>query len=56
MCGIIQDRNVSVLTRLSAEIRLCEKQIVVLVARVNPGPGPVKSERHVPGCPVPVGR
>jgi hypothetical protein len=37
----------SVAVKLAAEIRLCEKHVVDLLARVNPGPGQVKSDRHV---------
>lgn len=36
----------TIVVKLSAEIRLCEKAIHDLVARVNLGSGPVKSERH----------
>lgn len=37
----------AVLVKLSAELRACERAVVDLVARVNPGVGPAKSERHV---------
>ncbi|MDT5101291.1 MAG: hypothetical protein QOC76_5028 [Mycobacterium sp.] len=33
--------------KLAAEIRLCEKHVVDLLARVNPEPGQAKSDRHV---------
>lgn len=37
----------AVAVKLSAELRLLDKAVVDLVARVNPGVGPAKSERHV---------
>jgi hypothetical protein len=37
----------SSLTRLSAEIRQLDRQVVDLVCRVNIGVGPAKSSRHV---------
>ncbi|CDM76133.1 hypothetical protein MMARE11_19860 [Mycobacterium marinum E11] len=36
----------AVLVKLSAELRACERAAVDLVARVNPGIGPAKSDRH----------
>jgi hypothetical protein len=36
----------SVLVKLSAEMRACERAVVDLVARVNPGVRDAKSDRH----------
>jgi hypothetical protein len=36
-----------VLVKLSAELRLCERAVVDLVARINAGVGPAKSARRV---------
>jgi hypothetical protein len=41
------EARVSVAVKIAAEIRLCEKHVADLLARVNPGPGQAKSERHV---------
>lgn len=35
------------LVKISAEIRACDRQVVDLVAKVNPDVGPAPSERHV---------
>lgn len=40
------DTRASVAVKLAAEIRLCEKHVTDLLARVNPGPGQAKSEQH----------
>lgn len=41
------DQNrAAVLCKISAEIRACDKAVSDLVARVNPGVGVAKSERH----------
>jgi acyl-CoA reductase-like NAD-dependent aldehyde dehydrogenase len=37
----------SVAVKIAAELRLCEKHVADLLARVNPGPGQAKSDRHV---------
>lgn len=37
----------TVLVKISAELRMCDRQVVDLVARINPGVGVAKSERHV---------
>jgi hypothetical protein len=36
----------AVLVKISAEMRACERAVVDLVTRVNPGIGPAKSDRH----------
>lgn len=36
----------AVLVKISAEVRACDKAVSDLVAKVNPGVGPAKSERH----------
>lgn len=36
----------TVLVKLSAEMRACERAVIDLVSRVNPGLGPAKSDRH----------
>ena len=41
------DAKPSALTKLSAEIRQLDRQVVDLVSRVNIGVGPAKSSRHV---------
>ena len=41
------ETHASVAVKLAAEIRLLEKHITDLLARVNPGPGQAKSDRHV---------
>jgi hypothetical protein len=38
--------NPAVLVKLSGEIRSLDRQVVDLVARVNPDVGPAKSDRH----------
>jgi len=40
------DAQPAVLVKLSAELRLLDRQVVDLVARVNPGIGAAKSARH----------
>jgi hypothetical protein len=40
------DAKPSVLVKLSAELRMLDKQVVDLIARVNPDVGPAKSDRH----------
>ncbi|MDV3130009.1 hypothetical protein M1247_34255 [Mycobacterium sp. 21AC1] len=40
------DTRASVAVKIAAEIRLCEKHVTDLLARVNPGPGQAKSEQH----------
>jgi hypothetical protein len=40
------DASPTVLVKLSAEMRACERAVIDLVARVNPGIGPAKSDRH----------
>lgn len=37
----------TVLAKLSAELRALDRLVVDLAAKVNPGLGPAKSERHV---------
>ncbi|ODR03620.1 hypothetical protein BHQ15_17835 [Mycolicibacillus koreensis] len=37
----------AVLVKLSAELRALDRLVVDLVARVNPGVGPAKSQRHI---------
>jgi hypothetical protein len=41
------DNRAAVLCKISAEVRACDKSVVDLVAKVNPGVGPASSERHV---------
>lgn len=36
----------AVLAKISAEMRALDRQVVDLVAKLNPGVGPAKSERH----------
>jgi hypothetical protein len=40
------DASPTVLVKISAELRACERAVIDLVARVNPGIGAAKSERH----------
>jgi len=37
----------TILVKISAELRMCDRQVVDLVTRINPGVGVAKSERHV---------
>lgn len=40
--------NPSVVVKLSAELRMLDKQVVDLIGKLNPeGEGPAKSQRHV---------
>lgn len=41
------ENRYTVLVKLSAEARACDRQVADLLARVNPAEGQAKSERHV---------
>ncbi|OBG76254.1 MULTISPECIES: hypothetical protein [unclassified Mycobacterium] len=43
---LVGERRPSILTKLSSEIRLCDRQVVDLVSRVQFGVGQAKSARH----------
>ena len=43
---LIGEQRPSVLVKLSAELRLCEKQKLDAISRINFGVGPAKSARH----------
>ncbi|WP_145013440.1 hypothetical protein [Mycobacterium marseillense] len=40
------ERRPSILTKLSGEIRLCDRQVVDLISRIQFGVGEAKSARH----------
>lgn len=40
------ERRATVLVKISAELRMLDRQVVELVARLNVGVGPAKSARH----------
>lgn len=42
----VGEKHPSVMVKLSAEIRMLDKQVVDFVAAINPGDGAAKSERH----------
>lgn len=43
---LVGERRPSILTKISGEIRMCDRQVVDLISRISFGVGEAKSARH----------